>query len=134
MKNIESKFLKYGTKFILTFCIFVALLSVLNFPKDLANYVWEFMAFSFLGGASILSASSITKEFAFMRRVGTHMIFTSISLLICFGLSKAEGHGFINGFILPWLTVISLFGSILLFSFALSELAIKLSKYIFYKK
>lgn len=130
--NIESKIIKCMGKSFLTLCIFISFISVLHFPNDLQNYVWEFMVFSFLAGASILSINSKKTKLP-TNQIGSFMMFTSILLLVSYGLSKAEGPGFINGSIIPWLSVIILFGSILLFSFALSELVIELGKNIFIK-
>ncbi|MFA6467046.1 MAG: hypothetical protein WCV71_04260 [Patescibacteria group bacterium] len=131
--NIDSKIIKYISKSFLTLCIFISFISVLNFPDDLKNYVWEFMVFSFLGGASILSINSKETKLS-TNQIGSFMVFTSILLLVGYGISKAEGPGFINGVIVPWLSVIILFVSIFLFSFALSELTIELGKNIFPKK
>ena len=137
LNNAELKITKYLLRVFLTLSFFGALLHVLNFPHDLANYAWQFMAFSFVAGSFVLS---IKPEYLkndqkkFIPQVSFSMIFSSILLFISFALSLSENsQTFISKFI-PFLSAGILFLAIFLFSFALSELTIELGKNIFPKK
>jgi len=128
--------MEYLIKYFFVMCIFLALIKVLNFPNDIGNYAWEFMLFSFLAGSFVLNVNpkyiKVGRAKAFPQ-IAFSMIAAGILMLVAYGLALSEGSGFIRGIIIPILSAATMFISIFLSSFALSELLVELSKNIFYK-
>lgn len=138
LEKWELKFTNIILKFIIGSSIFVALISILDFPHDIGNYAWQLLGFSLVAGGFILSIKdnqAIKKEqIVIFIRIGFAIIFASLLLFIGYGLSLAGGSGFINGIVVPYLSVGIIFLSILILSTALSILFWELGKNIFSKK
>lgn len=136
--KVESKFLIFWSKLIVGGCIFMTLISILDFPHNIGNYAWQLLGFSLVAGGFILSIKDnqvIGKEqIAIFTKIGFAMIFSSLLLFIGHGLSLGEGSGFINGIVVPYLSVGIVFLSILILSIALTILFFESAKIIFSKK
>lgn len=114
----------------------MALIKFINISADINN-TWEFIGFAFIAGTFILSIRpEYTKkeQIKILPQISFSMILSAILLILGLGISYGEGPGTMNGFIVHILSECIIFFSIFLFSFALSELLILLSKNVFPKK